>query len=79
MSEEVLLRDLPVFGRPRLNNAVVAHLDLRDLLRAVSALLGQLMPHDLSNIGMDPTSLSRDTAMPPTRLLITSGAMVRTK
>jgi formate hydrogenlyase transcriptional activator len=37
------------------NNAVVAHLDLRDLLRAVSALLGQLVPHDMSSIALyDP-------------------------
>jgi formate hydrogenlyase transcriptional activator len=36
-------------------NAVVAHLDLRDLLHAVSTLLGQLVPHDLSNIALyDP-------------------------
>jgi formate hydrogenlyase transcriptional activator len=38
-------------------NAVVAHLDLRDLLHAISALLGQLVPHDLSNIALyDPQS-----------------------
>jgi formate hydrogenlyase transcriptional activator len=37
------------------NNAVVAHLDLGNLLRAVSALLGKLVPHDLSNIALhDP-------------------------
>jgi len=36
-------------------NAVVAHLDLRDLLHAISALLGRLAPHDLSNIALyDP-------------------------
>ena len=36
-------------------NAVVAHLDLRDLLHAISTLLGQLVPHDLSNIALyDP-------------------------
>jgi formate hydrogenlyase transcriptional activator len=36
-------------------NAVAAHLDLGDLLHAVSALLGQLAPHDLSNIALyDP-------------------------
>jgi len=36
-------------------NAVVAHLDLNDLLHAISALLGQLVPHDLSNIALyDP-------------------------
>lgn len=36
-------------------NAVVAHLDLRDLLHAISALLGRLVPHDLSNIALyDP-------------------------
>ena len=37
------------------NNAVVAHLDLRDLLRAISTLLGHLVPHDLSVITLyDP-------------------------
>jgi formate hydrogenlyase transcriptional activator len=36
-------------------NAVVAHLDLRDLLHAISGLLHQLAPHDLSNIALyDP-------------------------
>jgi formate hydrogenlyase transcriptional activator len=36
-------------------NAVVAHLDLRDLLHAISALLDRLVPHDLSNIALyDP-------------------------
>jgi formate hydrogenlyase transcriptional activator len=36
-------------------NAVVAHLDLHDLLHAISALLGRLVPHDLSNIALyDP-------------------------
>jgi formate hydrogenlyase transcriptional activator len=37
------------------NNAVVAHLDLRDLLRAISTFLGRVVPHDLSNIALyDP-------------------------
>jgi formate hydrogenlyase transcriptional activator len=37
------------------NNAVVSHLDLRDLLRAISVLLGQLVPHDMSAIALyDP-------------------------
>jgi formate hydrogenlyase transcriptional activator len=37
------------------NNAVVTHLDLPDLLRAVSAFLRQLVPHDLSSIALyDP-------------------------
>lgn len=33
-------------------NAVVVHLDLGDLLHAISDLLGQLVPHDLSNIAL---------------------------
>jgi len=33
-------------------NAVVAHLDLRDLLRAISAVLGQVVPHDMSSIAL---------------------------
>jgi formate hydrogenlyase transcriptional activator len=37
------------------NNAVVSHLDLRDLLRAISAFLQQLVPHDMSSIALyDP-------------------------
>ncbi|HEX5732090.1 MAG TPA: helix-turn-helix domain-containing protein [Blastocatellia bacterium] len=37
------------------NNAVVSHLDLRDLLRAVSACLGKLVPHELSTLALyDP-------------------------
>ncbi|MBX3276845.1 MAG: sigma 54-interacting transcriptional regulator [Acidobacteria bacterium] len=35
-----------------ITNAVVAHLDLRDLLHAISTLLGHLVPHDLSNIAL---------------------------
>ena len=39
------------------NNAVVSHLDLGDLLRAISALLKRLVPHDLSSIALyDPPS-----------------------
>ena len=34
------------------NNAVVSHLDLGDLLRAISALLRQLVPHDMSSIAL---------------------------
>jgi formate hydrogenlyase transcriptional activator len=37
------------------NNAVVSHLDLRDLLHAISTFLGQLVPHDMSSLGLyDP-------------------------
>ena len=35
-----------------INTAVVSHLDLGDLLRAVSALLGRLVPHDMSVIAL---------------------------
>ncbi len=36
-------------------NAVAAHLDLHDLLHAISVLLSRLVPHDLSNIALyDP-------------------------
>jgi len=41
------------------NNAVVAHLDLRDLLRAISAFLGQLVPHDMSVIALYDPELNR--------------------
>ena len=34
------------------NNAVISHLDLRDLLRAVSACLGQLVPHEMSSLAL---------------------------
>ncbi len=37
------------------NNAVVSHLDLGDLLRAVSSLMGRLVAHELSSVGIyDP-------------------------
>lgn len=37
------------------NNAVVSHLDLRDLLRAISAFLRQLVPHEMSSVALyDP-------------------------
>ena len=37
------------------NNAVVTHLDLRDLLRAISAFLRRMVPHDMSSIAIyDP-------------------------
>jgi formate hydrogenlyase transcriptional activator len=39
----------------KVTNAVVTHLDLQDLLRAISAFLQQLVPHDMSSIALyDP-------------------------
>lgn len=40
-----------------INNAVVSHLNLRDLLKAISACLRQVIPHDLAAISLyDPES-----------------------
>jgi formate hydrogenlyase transcriptional activator len=40
-----------------INNAVVSHLNLRDLLKAISACLRQVIPHDLAGISLyDPES-----------------------
>jgi GAF domain-containing protein len=39
------------------NNAVVSHLDLRDLLQAISAFLRRLVPHEFSSVAIyDPES-----------------------
>lgn len=35
-----------------INNAVVSHLNLRDLLKAISACLRQVIPHDLAGISL---------------------------
>jgi formate hydrogenlyase transcriptional activator len=41
------------------NNAVVFHLYLPDLLRTISAFLGQLVPHDMSSIAIHDPELNQ--------------------